>query len=241
MFDRLRADHVVPLVAEREAQWGEALSQSTDGNLTSILDALICGADAAAALRALASVLPATGPAAIELVEASLRLAPDRRMTHLTRALLRFQRGDRAGGLADAEVVASESADAAESLRSYGAIVFRGFDDWPGRSAPAPDPELAGVTLEIGHGPDDIRHAIGVYATRIERTRAAILAMIGAGSADAAAWLPPDLSSLLPDGPVALRRETIECEARSRRAASADDRDRRAGAGDHRDRRGDRR
>ena len=211
-FDRLRADHVVPLVAEREAQWGEALSQSTDGNLASILDALICGADAAAALRALASVLPATGPAAIELVEASLRLAPDRRMTHLTRALLRFQRGDRAGGLADAEVVASESADAAESLRCYGAIVFRGFDDWPGRSAPAPDPELAGVTLEIGHGPDDIRHAIGVYATRIERSRAAILAMIGAGSADAAAWLPPDLSSLLPDGPVALRRETIECE-----------------------------
>src|SRR4029077_20019566 len=167
VFDRLRAEHVVPLVAEREAQWGEALSQSTDGNLASILDALICGADAAAALRALASVLPATGPAAIELVEASLRLAPDRRMSHLTRALLRFQRGDRAGGLADAEIVAGESVDAAESLRSYGAIVFRGSDAWRGRTPRTPDPELAGVVLEIGHGPDEIRHMVGVYATRI--------------------------------------------------------------------------
>ena len=50
---------------------------------------------------------------------------------------LRRERRYAAVPLADAEVVASESADAAESLRSYGAIVFRGFDDWPGRSAPA--------------------------------------------------------------------------------------------------------
>src|SRR4029079_5015690 len=100
---------------EREAQWGEALSQSADASLASILDALISGADAAADMRGAPSVLPATGPAAIELVEASLLLAPERRMTHLTRALLRFQRGDRAGALADADVVADEAADAAGS------------------------------------------------------------------------------------------------------------------------------
>lgn len=208
-FDRLRVEHVVPLVPEREAQWGEALSQSSDASLASVLDALISGADAASALRALATVLPATGPAAIELVEASLLLAPERRMTHLTRALLRFQRGDRTGALADAEVVAGESADAAASLRSYAAIVFRGLDEWPGRTVPAPDPELAGVALEIGHPVDEIRHAIGVYATRIEQARAAVRAVAGA---EAVAWVPTDLSSLLPDGPAALRRDTIECE-----------------------------
>jgi hypothetical protein len=214
-FDRLRAEHVVPLAADREAQWGEALSQSTDANLASILDALICGADAAAVLRALASVLPPTGPAAIALVEASLLLAPDRRMTHLTRALLRFQQGDRAGALADADVVAGESDDVAESLRSYGAIVFRAFDDWPGDSPLTPHPELANVVLEIGHGVGEIRRAVAVYATRIERVRAALSAVLGAAEGNRVAsvdWLPPDLSSLLPEGPVVLRRETIECD-----------------------------
>jgi hypothetical protein len=111
--------------------------------------------------------------------------------------------------------VAGESAEAADTLRSYGDIVFRGFDDWPGGNPPASDPGLAGVVLEIGHGLDDIRHAIGVYATRIERVRAAVRARVGAAEASPGvepAWSPPDLSSLLPDGPVTLRCETIECE-----------------------------
>ena len=43
---------------EREAQWGEALSQATDATVASVLDALVSGADAAACFRALASVLP---------------------------------------------------------------------------------------------------------------------------------------------------------------------------------------
>jgi hypothetical protein len=46
-------------------------------------------------------------------------------MTHLTRALLRFQRGAVAGALADADVVAGDSPEAADSLRSYAALVFR--------------------------------------------------------------------------------------------------------------------
>src|SRR5262249_30723041 len=87
---------------EREAQWGAALAQSADATATIILDALMCGADAAAAYRALASVLPGTHPATSAMVEASLLLAPDRPMTHLTRALLRFQQGDLAGALGGA-------------------------------------------------------------------------------------------------------------------------------------------
>ena len=93
---RAVAEHVVPLTADREAQWGEAIAQSSDATASSILDALMCGADAASVFRGLASVLPGTSAAAAEFVEASLLLAPERRMTHLTRALLRFQRGDEA-------------------------------------------------------------------------------------------------------------------------------------------------
>jgi antitoxin component YwqK of YwqJK toxin-antitoxin module len=208
-FERLRGEHVVPLTAEREAQWGEALAQSTDTNVATVLDALVCGADAAAAFRALASVLPGTSPAALELIEASLLLAPERRLTHLTRALLRFQRGDREGALADADVVAGESAEAADSLRSYAAMVFRDFDLWPWRERLPPEPALDGVALEPGQGLDGVRHAIGVYATRLARARAALRGLVPAGQH---ACLPPDTSHLLPSGEVDLRRETIECE-----------------------------
>ena len=48
-LERFRAEHVVPLTADREAQWGEALSQSTDTTVAGVLDALVGGADAAAA------------------------------------------------------------------------------------------------------------------------------------------------------------------------------------------------
>jgi hypothetical protein len=214
-LEQFRAAHVVPLNPEREAQWGAALAQSTDANLATILDALVCGADAAAAYRALASVLPGIEPAASELVEASLLLAPDRPMTHLTRALLRFQRGDVAGALADADVVARESAEAASSLRTYASIVFRPFDDWPRRERLAADPELEALPLELAHDVADVRRVIGVYATRLARARAAVRALTGhaaASSAAPASWTPPDTQSVLAAGPVALRRETIVCD-----------------------------
>ena len=209
-FDRLLEQHVVPLAAERAAQWGEALAQATETTVASVLDALVCGADGAACLRALASVLPGYQPAAAELIEASLLLAPERRMTHLTRALLRFQRGELTGALADADVVAGESAEAAESLRSYAAIVFRAFGGWPGQETFAPDPELEGVVLEPAHTVDEVRHVVGVYATRLAQARAAIRALAGGNAAPP--WLPPDPSHLLPAGPLALRHETVECD-----------------------------
>jgi len=210
VFLRLRAEHVVALTPEREAQWGEALTQSTDATVAVILDALVCGADAAAAFRTLGSVLPGVDPMAPALIEASLLLAPERRMTHLTRALLRFQHGDVAGALSDADVVAGESAEAAESLRSYAAIVFRPFDDQPWREKLAPDPQLDGVSIAVGHGVEDVRHLIAVYATRLARARASLGALVGDGAA--AGWLPPDTAHLLLSGVVALRRETVECD-----------------------------
>jgi hypothetical protein len=139
-------------------------------------------------------------------------------MTYLTRALLRFQRGDRTGALADADVVARESAEAADSLRTYASIVFRAFDAWPWRQTFEPDPELDGVALELRHDVEKVRHAIGVYATRLGQLRAAIVALAGqsaspdAPSAGPPAWLPPETAHLLPSGPVVLRRETIVCD-----------------------------
>jgi antitoxin component YwqK of YwqJK toxin-antitoxin module len=207
---RAVAEHVVPLAAERAAQWGEALTQSTSATPSQMLDALICGADPASVFRGLASVAPGTSAAAADFVEASLLLAPERHMTHLTRALLRFQRGDQAGAMADAAVVERESAEAAESLRTYAETMFRPFDSWPARESFGPDPELADVVVEPAQPLEAVRHLIGVYATRLARTRDAIRALLDGG--DSPSWLPPDPAALLPDGPVALRRERIECD-----------------------------
>ena len=147
----------------------------------SVLDALVCGADAAACLRALASVLPGYQPAAAELVEASLLLAPERRMTHLTRALLRFQRGDQAGALADADVVAEESAEArripafvrGDRVSRVRRLARAGDASRPIRSSRA-------CRWNPAHSVDEVRHVVGVYATRLAQARAAVRALVGA-------------------------------------------------------------
>jgi hypothetical protein len=204
------AAHVVALAPAVQVQTGEALTESTDATAPIILDGLVGGTDPAAAFRALAAVLPGSGDAALELVEASLLLAPERRRTHLTRALVRVEHGDDAGARADAEVVAGEAPDAAESLRRYVGLLFRPFAPFPpSTEEPSPDPELGDATLGIGQSLEAIRRMVGVYATRLGRLRDRLRSM---GIPDDVAWLPPDLTALLPNGPVELRRERITCD-----------------------------
>jgi antitoxin component YwqK of YwqJK toxin-antitoxin module len=209
-LEELLADCTVALSPELSAQRGDALVQSSDATVTSILDALLCGADPASALRALGAVLPGADPAAPDFVAASLLLAPERRMTHLTRALIRFQVGDEAGARADAEVVERESPEGATSLRTYMQAAFRPYEFWPARETLAPDPELVDLPTGLVRDLESVRGVMAVYATRLGRLRAAVEAMIGSEAAPT--WLPPDLSALLPDGPVELRRVQVAVE-----------------------------
>ena len=209
-LERAIAADVVPLAPALAAQRGEALEQSVEVKVWSILDALVCGADAASAFRALAAVLPGLSAAAADFVEASLLLAPERKTIHLTRALVRLQRGDEAGARADLVIVAAESPDAATLLVGQLETVLRPFDDWPAREQLLPDPSLADLGAGIVRELDEVRAAVGVYATRIGRVRAAVQALIGTGATPV--WLPPDLSALLPGGPVALRREKVSVD-----------------------------
>jgi antitoxin component YwqK of YwqJK toxin-antitoxin module len=209
-LERALAADVVPLAPALAAQRGEALEHSVEVKVWSILDALVCGADPASAFRALAAVLPGVSAAAADFVEASLLLAPERRTIHLTRALVRLQRGDEAGARADLVIVAAESPDAASLLVGQLETVLRPFDDWPAREQLLADPSLAALGAGIVRELDEVRAAIGVYATRIGRVRAAVQALIGTGATPV--WLPPDLSALLPGGPVALRREKVSVD-----------------------------
>jgi antitoxin component YwqK of YwqJK toxin-antitoxin module len=204
------AADVVALAPDLAARRGEALEQSVDLKVWSILDALVGGVDAASSFRALAAVLPGASAAAADFVAASLLLAPERRGTHLTQALVRLQHGDEQGARADLAIVADESPDAAALLVGQLESVLRPFDNWPAREQLLADPTLADLGAGLVRERDEVRAVAGVYATRIGRVRAAVQALIGTGANPS--WLPPDLSGLLPGGPVSLRREKISVD-----------------------------
>jgi len=94
---------------------------------------------------------------------------------------------------------------------------LRPYTFWPAREPLAPDPELAGVGAGLVRELGEVRGAIAVYATRLGHLRTAVRALIGP-DADPA-WLPPDLSALLPDGPVELRQARVAVEADAQAAA----------------------
>jgi antitoxin component YwqK of YwqJK toxin-antitoxin module len=219
-LQRALAAHIVALAPALATQRGEALEQSTDVKAWSILDALVGGADAASAFRALAAVLPGASAAATDFVAASLLLAPERRATHLTQALVRLQHGDEHGARAALAIVAEDSPDVAALLIGQLQSVLRPFDSWPGREQLLADPTLADLGAGLVRELDEVRAAVRVYATRIGRVRAAVQALIGTGAMPP--WLPPDLSALLPGGPVALRREKVSVDLGDGETGEAD-------------------
>jgi hypothetical protein len=204
------AGHVEALPGNSATERGFALAQLRGLDVTTALDGLLMGTDAAAVFRALAGMLPAISPAAADFVEASLLLGPERRMTHLTRALIRVQHGDDTGARADAAIVEAESPGAAESLLAYLRVAFRPFVFTPAAEVLVPDAASRNTLPVIAQSLGAIRHVVGVYATRLDRVRAAIRAIRDASAEHD--WLPPDVSALLPAGPRTLRRESIPCE-----------------------------
>ncbi len=194
-------------------QRAHEVESKTNLSLADVLDALLLGARPSRCLRLLASLLPHSSAAALELVEAALVLVPDDTRTHLTRALLRLERGDRAGFREDVGIVERESAEAARAMLELERVTFCDFSFWPANEpVPAPEsPELG--EIEIGQPVEQVLRAIQVYATRLGRIRELLSSRLGA-SPD---WLPPDLSGLLPDGPVELRsfKATITDEGES--------------------------
>ena len=171
------------------------------------LDALVGGADAAAAFRALAGVLDPGTRAALDFADASLLLEAGNTKGHLTRAFIRIEHGDDRGARADADVVAAAEPGAAQALRVQLAQRFPVFDFWPAREPLLTDPEMPAQQPE--QSLDAVRRVVQVYATRLDRRRAEIQARLAAAGRDQTTppWLPPDLRpTLLLRGPIPLRR-----------------------------------
>lgn len=170
------------------------------------LDELLSGVEPAACFRAMAASLQGDRGRALGLVNAALLLAPERAENYLTRALIRIESGDPDGALADAERLTSSKAS--EFLRTsvrfhYPSYSFDASAILNG--AQQPDGEF-----EPTQPLERVRHLLGVYATRLLRLRSAVLALVP--NAAAAAWLPPNLTQLLPTGPVELELRAARIE-----------------------------
>jgi hypothetical protein len=201
--------HTFELTSELRAQRAEALLADSNATLLGALDELLLGAEPAGVYRTLAAVLTGAARVAEELVNASLLLAPERSLTHLTRGLVRLELGDVAGVREDAERLAPASASGAEFLRDSLRVYFPEFGFWPAEQALGPPPEGA-ADVELAQPLAAVERLIRVYATRLGRVRAGLQALYGAEASRKR--LPPDLSHLLPDGPVELRKWTVNIE-----------------------------
>ncbi len=196
----------IELAPEAGARLLASLGESTDETPAAALDALVGGAELAAVLRMLASLIKGAVRPARDLVEAAIALAPERSMTYLTRALVRIEFGDPEGARADAERVAGESEDTAQFLRDYVRLLFPEWTFWPGRETP--ESALDNLPDTPAQPLPSLLHAIALYATRLNQIRAAVEQLLPRAPNPRPHWLPPDLSALLPEGPVALESYT---------------------------------
>ncbi|WP_437275411.1 hypothetical protein WME90_29735 [Sorangium sp. So ce375] len=199
----LRAATLQPRPEDAERR-GRALLEASDATALGVLDELVLGAEPSAAYRTLAAVFRGSRRVALSLVEAALLLVPERRSTCVTRALLRLELGETRGVLEDADRVEPDAPAVAEHLRTFVRLLYPEFAFWPARQAIDPMPGDASETVELGQPIAQVRQKIQLYATRLLRLREAV--QRGLPGTEPCPWLPPDLSRLLPDGPVELVR-----------------------------------
>jgi hypothetical protein len=194
------AKTIVPLDGRVAAARASALDREARPTIRAAFDALLDGAGPAEILRLLAALVPAESAASKDLVDASLLLVPKSSRALVTRALIRLEHGDVAGARADVLDLDEELAPAAEHLNDLARVLFSKPSFGPAlEPPPEPAEELAEVAVE--QPLEAVRRAIVLYATRLSAIRGELRRRVGEP-----AWLPPDTSHLLPDGPVELRR-----------------------------------
>jgi antitoxin component YwqK of YwqJK toxin-antitoxin module len=203
--DELRelvARTVVPLERGAAKARAAALERDDRPSVRKALDCLLSGGEPAELFRSLATLVPAALPLARDLADAALLLEPDNSRALVTRALVRLERGDEGGALADAAALAPDLAEAAAQIRELGRVSYPRLAFVPAfEPAPEPNPELAPVGVE--QPLEAIRRTVLLYATRLGMIRQALRRELGERE-----WLPPDVSHLLEGGPVELRRFT---------------------------------
>jgi hypothetical protein len=192
---------VRPDVAER-------LAEEVDAPANWLGYALLDGAQPAVVLNAIGVALDQRfqSRAALDFTNAAMLLAPERGGFLFTRALILMSLGLPEQALRDANALAAEDADRAEFLLSYVRGVYPRWDFTP--ATEPPECTYDGLPEAPARDVDDVAALQRKYATRLVALRSKMLERL----TPAAPCLPPDLSGLLPDGPVALEAGEFEVE-----------------------------
>jgi hypothetical protein len=134
-----------------------------------------------------------------------MRLHPDRNELHFTRALVAVSLGRAELARAEVEAGAPHDERIEAFLRDYVRVIFPAFEIAP-REAPEThyDELPAGPAQSLGA----VQLAVRKYATRLLQLREEMLLRVGGVEA----WMPPDLSALLPDGEEDLDVSSFESE-----------------------------
>ncbi|MDZ4695340.1 MAG: hypothetical protein SGI86_09320 [Deltaproteobacteria bacterium] len=193
----------IPLAPASAVVEAERAIDAEGRNVESLLEALVGGADAAMIFRALAVEIGGTGAIGMQLVNASIALAPGRHETWVTRVLLQLERGQFASARADIALLSEHSPEAAIFLDEYLAVLTPQWDFWP-TSLALPDLGEE-YSLEVAQPLSRIIWAVNLYATRIEAIRTAFSRI----APDASSVLPP---SILGTVAVPLRNLKTEIE-----------------------------
>jgi hypothetical protein len=196
---------VLPLSEKARTELTEQVEELED--LGMVLNAITCGAEPAAALRRMAVLLDQLeiSWAALDFVEAALMMAPERKDYLFTKALVLISLGqDRS---ADDVIVELGEANPEQGafLQTYLNALFPRFDFWPARASP--ETYYDGLPEKPAQPVEKINGTIQKYATRLMAIREAMHARV-----DGVDWMLPDLSHLLPDGPVELGQWSFEGE-----------------------------
>ncbi|MCY1014178.1 thioredoxin domain-containing protein [Pyxidicoccus sp. MSG2] len=165
-------------------------------------DTLVRGGDAGMLLRGYAVLLDQSDRpcAALDFVNAALLLHPERTEYLFTRGLILLNLGLDQHAKLDAEGLTATEPKTAKFLEAYARCLFRRLDFWPAEEKPHSTydglPEAPGQELTAIH------RIVQKYATRLQLVRSAMLKRFKPGAS--LPWMPPDLSALLPGGPLEL-------------------------------------
>lgn len=190
-----------------------ALRERDPNSVLAFANALLVGVGPALVFRAISLAHLELPTLAADFVEAAIVLAGSTPELLAGRGLIRVELGDRAGALRDAEVLATVSSQTSAFLKSYVRVLFPEFGFWP-----AACELIERVVEELPSAPEQalgaVRLAVQKYATRLLLTREAMRRCLGFGSESSLpAWFPPDVSKLLPSGPVTLGQWSFEAVA----------------------------
>ncbi len=187
----------------------ETLAEETASELPALASALVSGASVPHVLRKLAIVLDQSfqSRAALDFVNAALLFSPSSTEFLFTRALVLVSLGLKEQAEKDAGELAPSSPEQAEFLLDYLRFLFPTYGFWPAAEKPSTTydglPEAPVKTLE------QVMRVAQKYATRLTLIRRHLLGMVN----ERCGWLVPDVSRLLPDGPVALEVGELEVPA----------------------------